>query len=328
MRRALAAAALVALLAGVAALAISRADDGGRDAVPVDVTSSPVPVPTSGAYLGASASVEDGQSRIEAIEETEALLGRGLDIDHQFYRWDQALVGEVQQADAAAGRIPFVSWKPQTTDDEAVPWASIAAGDEDERIRATARSLRDFGQPMFAAFHHEPYDESLDGWGSAEDFVAAYRHVVTLAREEGATNVAWVLVLTSWDYHQGRADAFYPGDDVVDWIGVDAYNGFARDGGWDDLEEVAGPFHEWARTTGKPLLLAEWGTTEDPDDPERKAAWLDAALATLRAWPEVRAAVYFDNRHTYDWRLDTSAASRAAARRLAADRHFRPDFGH
>jgi hypothetical protein len=284
------------------------------------------PVPSRGAYLGASASVLPGESRVGAIERTEWLLGRGLAIDHQFYKWDQPLVSSTQEADAAAGRFPFVSWKPQRSDGRVVTWGSVAAGAVDAEIRAQAAAAREFGHPMFATFHHEPTDQAGHGWGTPAEFRAAFRHVVEVFRAEGAHNVAWVLVLTSWDYTQGRGEAFYPGDDVVDWVAADPYNWHQRDGRWTSLEEVARDFYEWGSATGKPLMLAEWGSTEDPARPARKAAWVDEALATLASWPNVKAAVYFNNLHGgYDWRVDTSPSALKAFRNLAHHPHFNPD---
>jgi hypothetical protein len=284
----------------------------------------PPPVPVRGSYLGASASVNPGESRLAAIERTERLIGRPLDIDHQFYRWNDSLITSVQHADAAAGRYPFVSWKPQRTNGQIVRWPTIAAGAEDTTIRTQAQAARAFGHPMFLVFHHEPYDESVNTtWGTPADFVAAYRRVVSIFRQEGALNVAFVLVLTSWDYTQDRADAFYPGPDVIDWIAADPYNWHQRDGRWDSLESVARDFYEWGSRTGKPLMLAEWGSTEDPANPARKAAWYAEAAQTLAEWPNIKAAVYFNNLHDgYDWRIDTSAASLDAFRRLATSGHF------
>jgi hypothetical protein len=177
---------------------------------------------------------------------------------------------------------------------------------------------------MFAVFHHEPFNET-GGWGTAAEFRSAYRHVVEVFRQEGAHNVAWVLVLTAWDYAQGRGDTYYPGGDVIDWIAADPYNWHQRDGRWISLATAAQGFYDWGSRTGKPLMLAEWGSTEDPRDPNRKAAWFDDASATLRGWPNIRAAVYFNNLHDgYDWRVDTSPASLAAFRRLANDPYFNP----
>ena len=328
LRRAGGVGRLAAALMAVATIAMGATASAAVTAAPAAAELTPPPVPTQGAYLGASASVNRGETRLGAIERTERLLGRPLAIDHQFYKWDEPLITSVQTADAAAGRYPFVSWKPQRTNGQVVRWPSIASGTEDDYIRTVARRIRDFGHPMFMVFHHEPYNESINSaWGTPAEFAAAYRRVVTLFRQEGAANVAWVLVLTSWDYTQNRADAFYPGPEVIDWIAADPYNYFVRDGRWNSLATVAEDFYEWGSRTGKPLMLAEWGSTEDPNTPGRKAAWVDEAAATLAAWPNIRAAVYFNNVHTYDWRIDTSTSSLEAFRRLGFNSHFSPSTG-
>ena len=123
----------------------------------------------------------------------------------------------------------------------------------------------------------------------------------------------------------------YPGDDVVDWIGADPYNFFAS-GTWDSFSDVVDPWYRWVRAAhpGKPLMLSEWGSKEDPSRPGRKAAWLrDAADRLRHDYPDIKAVVYFDEaKHergtVNDWRIDTSPRSLAAFAAIARDRWFAP----
>src|SRR5207244_2213301 len=143
--------------------------------------------------------------------------------------------------------------------------------------------------------HHEPYDETKTGWGTPADFAGAWRRVVDIFRAHNATNVSWVLVLTGWDYSvSGRPESLYPGDAYVDWIAADPYNFFTRDKKWSDLSTVAEPFYAWGSARAKPLMLAEWGTEEDPAVPGRKAQWFDNARTWLKARPNIKAAIYFN----------------------------------
>ena len=81
------------------------------------------------------------------------------------------------------------------------------------------------------------------------------------------------------------ADAYYPGDAYVDWLALDAYNwvGCApgKPAAWRPLAQVAGPFRSFGLAHGKPLMLAEWGSAEDPLQPGRKAQWLRESMTTL-----------------------------------------------
>ena len=86
-------------------------------------------------------------------------------------------------------------------------------------------------------------------WARAEgccaaDYRNAYRRVVGIFREEGATNVAFVMVYMGWtfDGRSGRDPlAWWPGDDVIDWVGSDPYNWAPRKPGapWDELSKAA-----------------------------------------------------------------------------------------
>jgi hypothetical protein len=298
----------------------------GRGA-PAGAAANPAPpaVPSSGAYFGATATTRNGESRQSAVTNLEAQIGRNLDIDHQFYKWDETLPGAHQRWDAEHGRIPFVSWKPQTKAGAAVSWGAVAAGSHDTWITAQADRVRAFGQPLFMVFNHEPYDQSKSGWGTPADFVAAWRHIVDAFRARGATNAAWVLVLTGYDYTvAGRANAFYPGDGYVDWIGADPYNFLTRDGVWKELSTVSQGFVDWAAPKHKPLMLAEWGTEEDPHVAGRKAQWLANAQNWVKSQPAIKAVVYFHSNIVYPWWADTSPSSLSAFRAMANELYFRP----
>lgn len=44
-----------------------------------------------------------------AVEELEQRLGRTLDINHNFYGWDEPFPTDVERWDLLAGRIPMIS---------------------------------------------------------------------------------------------------------------------------------------------------------------------------------------------------------------------------
>jgi beta-mannanase len=133
--------------------------------------------------------------------------------------------------------------------------------------------------------------------GSAEEFKAAWRHIVERVRPV-APNVVWVLSFMGHD--PAGSWALYPGDDVVDWVAWDPYNwancaGRAQDS-WRSLQQVAQPMYAQLDAVGntKPRMLGEFGSHDDPAMGS-KQQWLRDIPAMLRtAMPKVRAAVYFD----------------------------------
>ena len=50
---------------------------------------------------------------------------------------------------------------------------------------------------------------------------------MSVFKQEGTSNVSWTWTMTDWAFEttdERAADNWYPGDDVVDVIGADAYN--------------------------------------------------------------------------------------------------------
>jgi hypothetical protein len=100
-----------------------------------------------------------------------------------------------------------------------------AAGAHDEQYRTVARRLIGRGvSDAVLRLGHEP-DGDWYPWSaqsSCEDYVAAFRHVAELFREESAEfRIEWTGTLRYFDEFGPCA---YPGDDVVDIMGLDVYD--------------------------------------------------------------------------------------------------------
>jgi hypothetical protein len=300
-------------------------------------TRRPPQVPATGAYFGIWRGPGPGRgdtSSPESIDQAEFEVGRRMAIDHRYYDWGSELPGAVEVQSATGGRIPMVSIC--ACDFQAgtyIPWAAIADGSHDAYLDAMAARFAAWEKPAFFAFDSEAEDH-LDEHGTPAEYVAAFRHVVDRFRAAGATNVSSVWTTTTYAFtkESGAVDtvrSMYPGDQWVDWIGADPFN-FVDRGGWMSLSTLVEPWYRWATTQhpDRPLMLTEWGTREDPNDPGRKAGWYHHAAADLRhRFPEIRAVVYFDERKAErgtvnDWRIDTSPAALAAFREIASGGWF------
>lgn len=270
----------------------------------------------------------DAESAITAFEGT---LDRRLDVERWYSRWDDVQpVTPVVQA-VARGRTPLLSIWPKKKDDTIVTWAAIARGDADAQIRAQATGIASLKVPVYVAFHQEM--DTSRSWGTPAEFQAAWRHYVEVSRAAGATNALWTFVTTTGSYGMvstAGADAYYPGDDVVDRVGLNAYNWNAcsvnKITDWRSLDTITSAFRAWAKARGKTPLLAEFGTVEDAADPGRKATWLTDAFALFRSWPELEAAVYYQGTGTCPWSVTSSAPATTAFAKAASDptAHARP----
>jgi hypothetical protein len=148
-------------------------------------------LPAQGVYFGSRVDTRGSESQREAIQRVEDQIGRKFDIDHEYYRWNDAIPTSQQHWDASTGRLPFVNWLSANSDGSVISWSSIAAGLQDPWIIQRADAFEAFGSPIYLAFHHEP-ENDLSRFGSPWDYAAAFRHIVDVFRAEGVTNVAFV----------------------------------------------------------------------------------------------------------------------------------------
>jgi hypothetical protein len=179
--------------------------------------------------------------------------------------------------------------------------AKILAGDFDEGLREWMREARKFATPLLAE-----YGVEVNGWwfpwnglynkgqGSYADSVArfreAYRHIIRIARAEGAHNIRWVFHVDPWDEpaeEWNRFENSYPGDEWIDWLGVSVYGRQLPS----DENTVSFRFQmDWVydrlrRLADKPVIVCEFGTIDD----RQQAAWAEAALQDILGgrWPKV-----------------------------------------
>ncbi len=111
------------------------------------------------------------------------------------------------------GAVPFVELEPYT-----VSLQSIAAGQQDAYLRSYANAVRSFGDPVLISFGHE-----MNGfwyrWGythtSPSVFRSAWRHIVTVFRRAGASNVRWLWVVNGLAPGESPIREWWPGADYV-----------------------------------------------------------------------------------------------------------------
>ena len=256
-----------------------------------------------------------------------------------YLKWDSNFPNDQVRWLKRKHRTIVVRVKPMRMNGSIVPWrwiANAAPGSELYGVMTSwAHRIGAFDRHMYFIFNHKPESKDNDAMGSATDFIAAWRTLVHVFRQEDVRNVSWTWTMTDWAFEttdERAADNWYPGDDVVDVIGADVYN-FAdcevagRE--WDDFQGKMVPIRAWAKDhPGKPIILPEWGSTEDPDMPGRKAAWLRDARRQLKAkaWRRVKMVMYFqtiDPSHTQcNWPVDSSNTSLAAFSAMTSDPFF------
>lgn len=248
----------------------------------------------------------------KAIVSFEDSIETVLPLIHFFTAWggnrDQRFPASQVNSIAALGSIPVITWEPWLADFDQKTMPNIAPKDErdNENLKSIASGAYDTyidqwasdakasGQMMFVRFGHEMNDPFRYPWGpqnnAPADFVASWQHVVTRFREKGADNVIWV-----WSPHPtyGDFEAYYPGDEFVDWVGTGIlnYGTVAPWSKWESFDDKFATQYAELADFNKPIMIAEFGSLSIGGD---KSAWFKEALTDFPdKYPAVKSLVFF-----------------------------------
>jgi hypothetical protein len=318
------AAAVFACLAGISLAARPIGGEVVSDStVGTSVQSAAFDSPASGTTTAAAPialgiSGADTSSDPVGLNAYENVVGHAPADDMFFQDWSEPLYYTSQMsALKGAGITPIITWEPELSTG-GIPLSQIAAGDYDGYITASAKLAVAWKGTVFIRFAHEMnLPGSLFGNGipgqTPADYIAAWRHVVTIFRENGATNVQWVWSPNVNCNGQCPFTQFYPGNSYVNWVGLDGYNyGPSLGSPWTSLLNVfQGSYAAITALTSKPLMIAETASAEIGGS---KAAWITQGFLTdiPTYLPRVRAVVWFNRVKETDWRVNSSATSLAA----------------
>lgn len=267
------------------------------------------------------------------IEQLEQLLGRRLAITSFYQAWGDgpahAFPASVLHSLRDGGYLPMITWEPWLGafdrwrgQNPRGSLRTIASGALDPYIERWAREAVRYGHPLFLRIGHEPtnpwYGWSPSHGNTAEDYRAFWAHVHRIFREQGARNVLFV-----WTPYGLDERAFYPGDELVDWIGLDVFNFglLSQRALWLDFYSITKLAYDAYRDLGPPLLIAEVATSSLGGS---KSDWVRDMFHSLatKNFPKIRALVLFDHPNTttnggipVDWSLGEVTSSVAAWKR-------------
>jgi len=298
-------------------------DDAAGDLAPAGPPSARTP-PANGTLLGAFVGV-GGNAEQDFLDE-EQLIDRRWVIDNRFYSYED-WINDRTRWDIAQRKIPLVTWEPHEPLDE------IIAGAHDQVFHMRAQGARDLGVEIYLRWGHE-MNGNWYPWAGANNgnaagpakYIAAYRHVHDLFVADGATNVVWVwcplvtdVPAEPWNHWTN----YYPGDDYVDWVGLDAYNWGNSSSccTWQSFGElVTDLYNDYAAR--KPLIVPETASAEVGGN---KAAWIADLQQQLKTrFSAIKAVVWFDINKETDWRIASSPPTLAAYKEMALDPFFNP----
>jgi hypothetical protein len=170
-------------------------------------------------YLGV---YEPGSPRSYAnVDRFAKAIGHSPNLILYYSGWPEHFKTAFAQAAAAHGATTLVEMDPTR-----IPLEKIANGTFDPYLVSYARAVAKFRKRVIISFGHE-MNGYWYSWGyhnsRPASFIAAWRHIVTLFRQHGATNVTWMWQVNSASSKTGPVRAWWPGSRYVDWVGVSGY---------------------------------------------------------------------------------------------------------
>jgi hypothetical protein len=241
-------------------------------------------------YLGVSS---DGE-----LSETTARTGP-VGLQRTYHKWDDGSREDKNiRADHAAGRLPWISFKPRSISGGG--WAAIAAGTYDADIRARARRYAQFSAPVIVTFNHEPQNDST---GTPADFVRAWTRIHdVMANETSLTNVVSAPIIGEWAFNP-KNTRDEPGDfltqavlDRCAFVGIDLYQNRSGEG----YPERLGRVLSWLDGQGHPgkmVGVGETGCTDSYGSPSSSEWWSRSWNWAVANSNRVGAISYFNSLH-------------------------------
>ncbi|HVU73996.1 MAG TPA: hypothetical protein VHE83_13610 [Mycobacteriales bacterium] len=211
-----------------------------------------------------------------AIDAFGTYRGRAADVATMFQirdSWDTIAHNSwaIDQYNGFAGKLSI--GVPLIPTDGSTTLAQVASGAHDADFASFAKLLLAAGRGDSDIRLGWEFNGNFQPWAAwdAPTFVAAFRHAA-LAMKAVAPDLT-IDYNGNLGVSQCGNDPFgnlYPGDDVVDVIGVDAYdnhwNTVTDAASWSHFHSQTGGLDDWyafAQQHGKPLSVPEWGLDKD-----------------------------------------------------------------
>lgn len=267
--------------------------------------------PPCGAWWGAYVPYAKNGSLKDPIHALEKKIGRKLDLVYTYHDMSNTPAdGRLltpDEKELGKDRMLMMAWEStvwtephhKNWTERQLGWRDIAAGKYDaEIIDPQARRLKAYGKRVFFSFDQETDFRTPDA-GTPAEFVAAYRHIHDRFAKLGVDNAVWVWTVSGYLGHEKSMKELYPGDDYVDWVGMDQYNYFLCHDSktWLDFDRSVRPSYVWLReniSATKPFMLSEFSTAPDPAQPDRQRGWYSDIPEQAKGMPEVKALVQWN----------------------------------
>jgi beta-mannanase len=261
---------------------------------------------------------------MENISSFQTMIGKKLAVVLWYVHWQNPFPSAEADTVNANGSTPLITWEPWITH-ELGTLEAIASGSYESYVRSFLQAAKAWGKPLFLRFAHEmngnwyPWDGVHN---DPEKYKRAWIYICNIKKELKADNVSLVWCPNNTnqpDASWNTVAAYYPGDDYVDWVGMDGYNwGYEK---WQSFDAVfSSVYNTLTSLTSKPLMIGEFAAAEQGGS---KADWITDAFARIKSnYPRIKLFCWFNIKKERDWRVNSSSSSEAAFKSVLQDSYF------
>lgn len=271
----------------------------------------------------------DGMSSLKLVDEREKKFNTHFDIVSFYIPWGDEkqcyIPLKVIDSVYSNGSFPMITWEPwqnlfeknEKLEDKKV-FVRIVSGEYDQYLTQFSNQVKQLNRPVFIRFAHEfdnPfYPWSAKGDNTPKELKAAWIYVHNFFEKHKVFNAVWV-----WNpWKESAVNAYFPGKEYVDWIGVTNLNYGKPNSSikWASMAELYESFHRNSIfRSGIPVMLAEMGSLKTS---EKQKEWFTDAFKSIdKRYPEIKALVFFNSAYdmnlpadepgnTLNWNIDSA----------------------
>ncbi len=252
---------------------------------------------------------------IENLSFFQSQVNKKLAVVLWYIHWSDPFPAKEAEIVAKNNSIPMLTWEPWL----AKGLDPIINEEQEAYIEQFIQAAKAYGKPILLRFAHEmngnwyPWDGVHN---SSEKYKKAWLYIYNVKQKLKANNILLVwcpnnrsLPNKPWN----QIKNYYPGDQYVDWVGMDGYNwGYGNNETFDQV--FSDIYRELIKLCDKPIMIGEFATAGND---QAKTAWFKDALEQLKTkYSKVKLICWFNINKERDWRVAPDFTS------LFSDSHF------
>jgi hypothetical protein len=265
---------------------------------------TPTPITTTslswGAYTGWSAS---------QATDLENRVGRKMNLVATFVHWGNESEFPAELADFALknGKTLVIYWEAMDYNNPAVDnnprygYDEILRGGWDSYLSSFSKSAKAYqGKVIILPFEEAngdwyPWSATKNG-NSIEKYKSAFRYIHKYF--DGASNIKFGWDMNSESVPNNATNSlsnYYPGDEYVDYVGVNGFN-FANP--WLSFDAIFGSALRNLSAYKKPIYIFSMACADGP----QKSAWIeDAIKVQMPKYPLLAGWIWFNENKEKNW---------------------------